>query len=170
MSESLFIRPYPAQNGKIVPATFRAGPYGYFLVCLWPFAAVCFFVAGLLGVPERQVWMYEGLGLSFSGMALALAYLRALKLDITLQGISFGSLFRGHRFVAFDEISTVVLVSPLRFYLRVDPESIPRSLLIITPNSSTGKRRVRIPLTFIESEAENEIVRILKPEIWGAGN
>ena len=117
---------------------------------------------GLIG-PPRRLCPYHTLG-------LAIEYLRDLKLEITLQGISFTSLLRGNRFVAFEEISTVVLISPLRFYLRVDPESIPRSTLIITPNPTSGKRRIKIPLILLEAEAENEVVRILDPSIWGYGD
>jgi hypothetical protein len=113
--------------------------------------------------------MYIGLGFSILGMFLAIRYVRGLRLEITPEGISFSSLFRGTRFVGFDEISTVVLVSPFRFYLRVDPESYPRVVLIITPTPATGKRKIRIPLTFIDAEAENEIVSLLKPSIWGEG-
>ena len=170
MSNTLYIRSYPARKAKIVPVTFTARPFGYYLVCLFPAMAVCFFVAASLETPMRPIWVCVGLGLSILGLVLAITYLQKLKLDITLQGMSFGSLFRGNRFVAFDEISTVVLVSPLRFYLRIDPESIPRSTLIVTPNPTTGKRRIRIPLILLESEAKNELVRILEPSIWGEGD
>lgn len=170
MSNGLFIRSYPARKASIVPATFGARAYGYYLVYLFPVMAVCFFVTAFWETPKRDTWMYIGLGLSLAGLALAIAYLHRLKLDISSQGIAFSSLFRGNRFVAFDEVSTVVLVNPLRFYLRVDQESIPRSTLVITPNPITGKRRIKIPLLLLESEAENEVVGILKPEIWGEGN
>jgi hypothetical protein len=170
VSNSLFIRSYPARSASIVPASFTARPYGYFLVCLLPVTAVCFFVAALWGIAKPDTWVYIGLGFSLFGFALAIAYLRELKLDITPLGLSFRSLFRRTKFVAFDEISTVVLISPLRFYLRIDPEAIPRSTLIITPNPTTCKRRIRIPLILLDSEAEDEVVRNLKPSIWGYGD
>ena len=168
MSNSLSIRSYPSRRAKIFPVTFSAGPSGYYLVCLLPVAMICFFMAVLWDSIDHGSWIYLGLGFSILGLVLAVAYLRRLKLDITPEGISFRSLFRGTRSVTFDEISTVVLISPVRVHLpSPETDGARGRKLVVTPKPQTGRSSINVPLIFFESTAEDELVRLLEPTIWG---
>jgi hypothetical protein len=109
-----------------------------------------------------------GLGFSILVLALAVAYLRRLKLEITREGVSYRSLFRGTSSVTFEEISTIVLISPARVSLpspETDGPSRGRKL-IVTPMPQLGKPTITVPLNFLDSTAEDELVRVLEPRIW----
>jgi hypothetical protein len=168
MDKDLFVQSYPSLRTKIIPVTYTAGPNGYYVVCLLPFIGICFFAALIWGFPRQESWTYLGLGISILGLILATAYLRKLRLEITNNGISYRSLFRGARYVAYAEISTAVLINPNRVRLESSTvDAPPRITLVITPNPHTGKHSVKIPLSFLQPEAENELFRILEPRLWG---
>jgi hypothetical protein len=170
MSNSLSIRSYPSRRIKILPVTCSVGAFGYYLVCLLPVAMICFFMVALWGSRQRQSWISMGLGFSILGLVIAVTYLRRLRLEITPEGIAYRSLFRGTRFVAFHEISTIVLISPARAYLK-NPETEGPSRdrkLVVTPKPETGKSSIRIPVILFDPTAEDKIVRLLEPDVWGS--
>jgi hypothetical protein len=169
VTSGLFIRTYPARGAQIIPVSYSAGVNGYFLVCLIPVFAVSFFTVFLF-IGFRQRWVFEGLIPSVSGLLLALSLLRRLKLGINVDGISYTGLFRAGRFVAFSEISTVVLIDHKHMSSQAKPRSTPLSwTAIITPNVETGKSVLKIPLSLFPGAAYREIERILKPEVWESG-
>jgi hypothetical protein len=171
VSNSLFIRSYPAHVGKLVPVAFGPGVGGYFLVCLVPLWCVGLFSGALYELKMPPTWVHVALAFSLLCLLLALAYLRRLRLEITTRGISYRSLLGGTKFIAYGEMSTVVLVN----WVRAHPEQYagdapPRRTLIITPNPESGKSRIRIPLTFFPSRAEEELMRLLQPAVWDSGD
>ena len=167
MPRSLFIRSYPAPGVQVIPASYSAGTNGYFVVCLLPVAAACWFAIALYNSVSKPQWLFEGLFASIMVLLLGLSYLRSLKLEITIDGISFAILFHGTHFISFGEISTVVFLD----YRHLRSEAIPRRTLrswqaVITPNGETGKSKIRIPLNMFPPEACSALTRLLKPEVW----
>lgn len=169
MSNGLFIRAYPVRGASIIPSSYTVGPNGYFLLCLFPVIAIAFFVAILHNVSNYR-WAYLGLFASTVSLMIVLAFLRRLRLDIRLDGLTYIGLFGEARFVAFSEMSTVVFIDHRHLSSEAQPR---RNVLswtaIITPNIETGKRIVKIPLTLFPEAAFRELTRILHPEIWESG-
>jgi hypothetical protein len=87
-----------------------------------------------------------------------------------VDGISYAGLFGSMRFVAFSEISTVVLVDHKHMSSQAQPQRTPLSwTAIITPNVETAKSVLKIPLSLFPGKAYREMERILKPEVWESG-
>jgi len=149
MPTELFIRSYPAKGVEVVPVTFGAGPYAYALLCLLPVTAIAWFVAVLRSTSPGPDWLWAGLIVSVAGFFTVLVLLRRLKLEIRMDGISYTSLFRSARFVAYSDISSVVLID----YRHASSEATPRrSMLswtaIVTSKIETQQPPIKISLTF----------------------
>ena len=169
MTSGLFIRTYPARGIQIIPCSYSAGFNGYFLVCLVPVWLLCFFVV-LLHFGFRQQWVSAGLFASVVALLVAVSSVRRLKLEINLDGISYTGLFGAVRFVAFSEISTVVLIDHKHMSSQAQPQRTPLSwTAVITPNVETGKSVLKIPLSLFPGKVYREMERILKPEVWESG-
>lgn len=87
-----------------------------------------------------------------------------------MDGISYTSLFRNARFVAYPDISSVVLID----YRQEDSHATPqRSMLswtaIVTPKIETHQPPIKISLTFFPYAAHSEVVRLFQPEVWESG-
>jgi hypothetical protein len=142
---------------------------GYFAVCIAPITMIASFVAAVFeGFQKIPVWVYWGLGLSVAALILAVIYLRRLKLEITSSDISFHTLFRTTKTIAFNEVSTIVLISHDRVALQSsNPGGAPGPRkLIITPKTETGKATIRVHMPFFDSSVEEQLIRILEPTIW----
>lgn len=110
MFTSLFVRSYPAPGVRATPVTYNSGPYGYFVVCLIPVMTICFFVAVLTHYGPKLSWTISAIVTGVAICGLAVSFLRALRLDITNEGVSYTNPLRGTKFVAFCEMSGVVLL------------------------------------------------------------
>jgi membrane protein implicated in regulation of membrane protease activity len=171
VSNSLFIRCYPAAGAEVVPATFGAGVYGYFILCLLPSAAIVWIGIALRDAGTRPTWLFAGLLISVIAFCCAVGFLRALRLEIRQDDISYRSVLRGTRFIAYPDISAVVLVD-FR-HLRSEAtarHSLRRWTMIITPIVETGGSPLKIPLTLFSDSAHHELVRLLRPEEWESGS
>jgi hypothetical protein len=169
VSNGLFIRSYPVKGIAVVPAAYIAGAYCYFLFCLFPVAAISFFVVTLHNRFGYQ-WAYWGLFASALILLLVVSLLRRLRLEIRPDGISYTAPFSGPRFTAFSEMSTVVFIDHRHLNSEAQPRGVPSTwTAIITPNPETGKPAVRIPLTFFPESACQELKRALHPEVWESG-
>jgi hypothetical protein len=167
VSNGIFIRTYPRRGVQAIPASYPAGANGYFIICLLPVSATVWFGVAIYNSNPRPSWLFGGLFISVVALLFSLACLRELRLDIRADGISYASLFRGTRFIAFADISTVVFID----YKHIRSEAQPRRSLrtwtaIITPNPETSKSAMRIPLTLFPTAAYTELTRLLQPEVW----
>jgi hypothetical protein len=165
MPNGPFVRSYPPPGVRATPVSYSTGMNGYFVLCLFPVVATCWFAVALCISGSKPQWMFEGLFVSIILLLLALAFLRRLKLEITVDGISFHTLFCRTQFIGFREISTAVFIeihSALSEYL---PGGSVRSWqAVITPNHEVGKPKMRIPLHLFPLAAYRELTRLLKPE------
>lgn len=168
MTTALFIRSYPAPGARAIPATYRAGMWGYFIVCLVPVAFASAIGAALLDPGQKSRWLILALVILLLTILLAVLFLQALKLDIATHEISYSNPIRGARSVMFSEMSSVVLIDYLHegYGAALANRSWRRWTLVITPKPETGKRTLKIPLTLFERIAHDELVLLLKPEIW----
>jgi len=168
MTTGLFIRSYPAPGAQAIPVTYNSGAYAYFVVCSFPVAVTCVFVAGMLETRQKPSWLIPALVVSIVASFLAVVFLRELRLEITREGISYTSPVRGARFLAYSEMSSVVLIDYR--HEGNGPARINRSLrlwtMVITPKMETGKAALKIPLTLFPRGAYNELLVLLKPEVW----
>lgn len=151
---------YPDPAQAVTSCSFKAGAYGYTLMCFFPGA-----VGGLLtrDLYDGVVWSPAWCGPVIASLllitaALSAIFLGTLRLDISEQGISYSNLFR-KRFVAFSDISTAVLINfrvsrPVLY----DPR---RWTLLITPNPWTHRPPFKIPLTVFQTGACEELARLL---------
>ncbi len=167
---NLFVQSYPAPGVQVVPVEFSAGPNGWVTVCLFPVGAIVSFGVLLNNVHPSSAWVWFGLTFSVLALLVALTFLRALKLEIRMDGISYISLFRGTRFVAYADISTIVIID----YRHADSQATPNRSLrsytaVITPKVETAQRPLRIPLTPFPDAARREFVRLFRPEQWESG-
>jgi hypothetical protein len=88
-------------------------------------------------------------------------------LEIRSDGISYVTPFGNAKFIAFSEISTVVIIDYQHLGSQAQSTRTPFTwTLIITPNPEAGKPALRIPLTFFPQVAYEEITKLLKPEVW----
>jgi hypothetical protein len=170
MSAELSVKSYPPKGIEVVPITFGAGLYAYFLLCLVPVAATIWFVVMLRSISPIPYWAWLGLIISVAGFFWVLGLLRNLKLEIRMDGISYTGFSRKARFVAYPDISSIVLID----YRQSDSYATPqRSMLswtaIITPRVETHEPPIKIRLTFFPYLAYKEFARLFKPEVWEPG-
>jgi hypothetical protein len=148
-STGLLFPSYPTPGVEIVPTTYTNGWFTY--GCL----------AGFIGLMVLQItavldllnatWLPRiasiyGSGVLFGGMAL-----RNLKLEIRTDGISHTNTLRRSSFLTFAEISSIVRIRGGR--------------LIIMPRPETEKRPLKIPLEFFPSNAQAQVMRLLRPDV-----
>jgi hypothetical protein len=168
MTTGLFIRSYPARGARVMPVTYNAGVYAYFVVCLFPVAVTCALVAAMFARGQKPSWLIPALVVLILANFLAVLFLRALKLEISTDGISYTNPVRGTRSLTYPEMSSVVLMDYR--HEGNGPAGINRSLrtwtIVITPKMETGKPTLKIPLTVFPRSAYNELLLLLKPEIW----
>ena len=167
MSNDLCFRAYPASGVEIIPTTFGAGPYGYFLLGSLPVGALLWFGIALHNVHPRPRWLWYGVVISVLGFFLVLAFLRSLKLDIHADGIFYASLLQRDKFTAYHNISAIVLIDHRHLSSMSSPGRSLRSYTaVLTPKFETGAPAFNIPLTLFPEFARSEFVRMFKPEIW----
>lgn len=168
MTNGLFIRSYPAPGAQPLSVTYNSGAYAYFVICLFPVALTCAFVAAMFDMGQQPRWLIPGLAVLIMAIFLLVVFLRALKLEITTDGISYANPLRGTKFLTYPEMSSVVLIDYR--HEGNGAAGINRSLrtwtLVLTPKVETGKAPFKIPLTLFPRDAYNELVRLLKPEVW----
>jgi hypothetical protein len=170
VTNGLFISSYPAPGVQVIPGIFRAGIYGYLLPCLVPVSAILWFGIILHVLNLRQTWAVLGLLISISGLLFVLSLVRKFKLEIKIDGVSYTSPFRGSSFVAYSEISSVLLIDYRHLRSEATPRRSIRSFtMMITPNVETGKSPIKIPLTLFPDAAHAELVRLFRPEEWESG-
>jgi hypothetical protein len=164
MSNGLFIRSYPAVGAKVEPATYGAGIAGYVSLAL-----IAVFVIWSVG-PTRVVkspWFPWGLAIWALGALFVTIFNRSLKLEVRMDGISYGNLFRETIFIAFSDISTVVLyTNPHVRQIKIWSGFNLANTMVITPKPETGKPELKIPLSFFSDAARTELTHILRPEEW----
>jgi hypothetical protein len=154
----------------VVPAEFTPGINAYFVFCFLPIWAISLFGAITHVSDPRPVWALVGLLMSGSALFLAVTLVRRFRLEIRIDGVCYASPFRGTSFIAFSEISAVILID----YRHASSEARPRRsirsfTMIITPNEEAQKAALRIPLTLFPDSARNELVRLFNPEKWESG-
>jgi hypothetical protein len=167
MSNGLFIRTYPAPGVSIMPATFRAGRFAYSLLvvlgiwCIWLISG-----AGSSGV------MWWGMAVYALFSICATIYFHNLKLEIRPDGLSYSSLFRDANFLAYSDISTVVLLtsSASNRSGRLWPTSVMPGTMLITPKTDTGRAAFKVPLNLFPAAAREQMVHLLRPEEWDINN
>jgi len=168
MTIGLFIRSYPAPSAQAMPVTYNSGAYAYFLICSIPVAVTCVFIAAMFDTGQKPSWFIPALVVSIVAFFLAVVFLRALRLEIMTDGISYTNPVRGTKSLTYPEMSSVVLID--HRHEGNGAAGINRSLrtwtMVITPKTETGKGPFKIPLTFFPRGAYNELVRLLKPEVW----
>ncbi|MHB8484793.1 MAG: hypothetical protein ACYDCM_03535 [Candidatus Acidiferrales bacterium] len=164
MSNGLFIQSYPAVGVQIVPATYYAGKFGYFLMAALPVVVVL--LAGPANL-EKSRWLPPGLAIYLLGVAFLAISLRGLKLEIRTDGISYTNLFRKDQFLAFSEISTVVLFTDQWGGYRERRGSLTMpGKMVITPKPEAGKAVLKIPLYLFPDAARVQLTHLLRPEEW----
>jgi hypothetical protein len=101
---------------------------------------------------------------------LAIVFVRRLRLEIRMDGISYTGPFRGTRFLAYSDISTVVVIDYRLLRSEATPrESVRSFTVVITPNAGTYKPTLKIPLALFPDSAHRELIRLFKPEVWESG-
>ena len=166
MSNGLFIQSYPAPGVEIVPASYTVANGGYILV-----GTITVLVALMIGPANlvKSRWLPLGLPIYFVVVSLTLIFFRSFKLEVRTDGISYGNLFRKERFIAFAEISTVVLfTSRWTSYqgARLWPSFASPGGMVITPKVEAGKPLLKIPLWLFSDPAESTLTHLLRPEEW----
>jgi hypothetical protein len=166
MSNGLFVRSYPAVGVQIVPAEYGPGYSGYTLLLLLPVLAIWW---ALHANVEKSSWLKLILMVYALGAIFATAFLRSLKLQIQTNGISYGNLIRGTRFIAYSEISTVVVLTDLHARIGVWPNFTLPNTIVITSKVETGMFPIKIPMFFFPVDALAQMTHLLKPEEWDVG-
>jgi hypothetical protein len=137
---------------------------------LLPVSAVIWFGIALRNVYPRPKWLFYGLAISLAGIFVALAFLHKLELEIRMDGVSYTRLLWGTRFVAYADVSSVVLIDYRHLRSEATPRrSIRRWTAIVTPKVAAGAPALRIPLTLVPDTAYREFVRLFKPDVWESG-
>ena len=168
MTTELFIHSYPAPGARVIPVTYNADMYAYFVVCLLPVAITCALVAAMFEPGQKPSWLIPALVVFILTIFLGVLFLRALRLEISTDGMSYSNPVRGTRCLRYSEMSAVVLIDYR--HEGNGPAGINRSLrmwtIVITPKVETGKPILKIPLTVFPRSAHNELLLLLKPEVW----
>lgn len=164
MSNGLFIQSYPAPGVQIVPATYTVGKGGYVVI-----GTLTLLIVEIIR-PTRILqspWLPLGLLIYFVAAAFAVFFFRSFRLEIRTDGISYANFFRKERFIAFAEISTVVLFSNRWSGGRQSHLGSPTAgTIIITPKVETGKPVLKVPLWLFSDPAESQVAHLLRPEEW----
>ncbi|MGA8011708.1 MAG: hypothetical protein WB949_04705 [Candidatus Acidiferrales bacterium] len=92
-----------------------------------------------------------------------------MRLAIDGEGIRYQNLLRGVRSIRYSEISSAVVwnfrSTPLENYAGRG-RGIRLWTLIVTPKVETGKRQLKIPLSFFGSAVHDRMIELLKPQDW----
>lgn len=168
MSNGLFIESYPARGVEIVPASYTVGKAGYAVVVTISILIVLF--VGPSNI-EKSHWLYLGLLVYLLVVILALISFRSFKLDVRTDGISYVSFFHKEQFVAFADISTVVLFTNRWTGYRDQRLTFTMpGTMIVTPKVETGAPVLKIPLWLFSDPAESQVTHLLRPEEWDDGS
>ena len=159
MSNGIFVRSYPAAGVEVVPATFGVGANGYFLLYSFPISAITWFAIALNNVNPKPAWLLFGLAVSVAGFFISMKFLRSVRLEIRLDGISYTNVIGRSRFVSYSDISTIVRLID---YRHARSEARPRSSIrswtaAITPKVETGDAPLKIPLTLFSDSARRRV-------------
>lgn len=164
MSNGLFIQSYPAPGVQVVPATYTVTKSGYAFI-----ASITILVAVVIGElkPENWRWLPLGIVIYLGAACLALIFFRSFKLDIRNDGISYANALRNERFLAFNEISAVVLfTNRWTAYSERRMSLIMPGTMVITPKIETGKPALKVPLWLFSDPAKTQLTHLLRPEEW----
>lgn len=165
MPNGLFIQSYPAPGVEIVPASYTVGKGGYVIL------ATITVLLGLLIGPsnlEKSRWLPLALVIYLPIVGLIVLFFRSFRLDVRTDGISYSNLFRKERFLAFAEISTVVLFTN-RWVADEAAHRLSFTMpgtILITPKVDTAKPALKIPLYLFGDAAEKQVTHLLRPEEW----
>lgn len=168
MTNSVFIRSYPAPGVQPKPTAYNSGAYGYFVVGLVPVTVICMLVIALFDSGQKPGWLIRAFAVSIVVLFLGVAFLRTLRLEITTDGISYTNPVRGITSLTYREISSVVLLD-FRHEgngAAAINRSLRRWTMVITPKTETGKAPLKIPLTLFPRAACDDLTQLLKPEVW----
>jgi hypothetical protein len=164
MSNGLFIQSYPAPGVAIVPASYTVGKGGYALI-----GTLTFLIIEIMGGPTRLVkshWLPLDLFIYVVAVSLTLFFFRSFKLGVRPDGISYANFFRSERFIAFADISAVVLFTNWSSGRQSRLGSTTPGTIVITPKVETGKPVLKIPLWLFSNPAESQVTHLLRPEEW----
>jgi hypothetical protein len=165
MPNALFIQSYPAPGVQVVPATYSVTKGGHAFI--GSITVLVVLMAGAFDV-EKSRWLPLAVVIYCGILCLTLIFFRGFRLDVRNDGISYASPFHKEQFLAFAEISTVVLFTNRwvndqaahGFNFRLP------GTILITPKTETGKPPLKIPLWLFSDPAESEVTHLLRPEEW----
>jgi hypothetical protein len=165
MSNGLFIQSYPAPDVQVIPTNYSGAKGGYVLA-----VTISVLIALMLGTTNlaKSQWLPAALAAYLIAVLLAIAFFHTFRLDIRADGIAYANLFRKERFIAFQEISTVIVFTS-RWVADQAAHGFNFNMpgtIIITPKVETGKAALRIPLWLFSNPAETEVTHLLRPEEW----
>jgi hypothetical protein len=143
------------------PRSYRTGSYGYFATCQFPVLFATFFALSVFASRRPPAWAVGGLLISLLAVLCVVGFMKRLFLEITMEGIRYKG-FRQTQFIAYSEISAVVLIDHRRGPWR----PLLRWTLLVTPRVESGKSSLRIPLTFLPANACTELVHLFHPAVW----
>ena len=126
------------------------------------------FGIALFDSAQKPGWLIPALAVSIVMAFLGVIFLRALRLEITTDGISYTNPVRGTKSLTYPEISSVVLLD-FRHEgngAAAINRSFRRWTMVITPKIETGKIPLKIPLTLFPRAAYDDLTHLLKPEVW----
>lgn len=171
MAQDLFTSKYPVPGQRVCPASYGPSRWSYVFLSIPSMVSVVL-VIDLVLSGEKTITF--PMIISFLGFALIWAILvfagcKSLHFDITPKAITYSSLWRKPRTILFSEIGSAVIIN----YKYVAPGRDYRSrrtprlwTLLLAPKHLTDGRPLRIPLTWIDWTAHDEIIRILEPADW----
>lgn len=164
MTRDLVAPFYPA--APVVPATYRAGRFGYVLFLIF-IPALAVWVAGPRTILSSRWFEWICLGYVFLA-GFVIIWLGGIKLEIRPDGLSYSALFRGTHTVSFSDISMVVLWKDSRISHRWGYTANPllSGKLVITPKPESGRAAFKIPFQYFSADARNQMNEILRPQEW----
>jgi hypothetical protein len=152
------------------PATYRAGGRTYAILSIPALVAVLSLSDLQAGSSTTNRLTIELVAGSLIWMVLMVCVCRTIRLEITTDAIAYSTLWRKVRRIRFSDIGSAVMID----YHDESPGRSPRRdlrawNLILTPKPHVGGGPMKIPLTWINRNAYEEICRILAPARWTPG-
>src|SRR6516225_8630639 len=135
--------------------TYRANPLYPFLSLVLPSLLVGFLVRNdiVSGAPVEPAELVM-LSLFMLSWLLLLTYLLVFSVTVTSDGIEWRQLFFGRRYLSFHEISTIIAEEE-------GDQRRSKFYMYITPNPSTGKPRIVIPVSLMTGNSRRDLTRRL---------
>lgn len=168
MAQHLFTATYPVPGQWVNSANYGASFWAFVFPSIFSVVALVV-LEELHNDPSLSSRIKTGwLVCALLWLLAVVVCCKSVHLEITPDAISYSSFWRKPRTMRFSEIGSAMMIDYNQTVLHRDPGRTTRKwTLMLTPKDS-ARPPVKIPLTWVDWKAHDEIIRLLQPTEWSS--